>query len=185
MSRSSPPRRRAGHAFWASPPGRSTAARSPMGWTRTPARGRQQRRLPPPVTMVFSLCCLRFQGFLVEKWGKEKERRVPAAVFGRATPLTAAGQAAGRGEEAGRPPPVLCWAAGGGGENEGILGFQGSSALYTPPISVGAFSSVDLRSTAAMHQRPCGLISAQAGGSAGPLRRPSRRLLGPEPMRVA
>jgi hypothetical protein len=115
----------------------------------------------------------------VEKWGKEKERRVPAAVFGRATPLTAAGQAAGRGEEAGRPPPVLCWAAGGGGENEGILGFQGSSALYTPPISVGAFSSVDLRSTAAMHQRPRGLISAQAGGSAGPLCRPSRKVVGP------
>jgi hypothetical protein len=40
MSRSSPPRRRcAGSEFWAPPPGRSTAARSPMGWTRAPARG--------------------------------------------------------------------------------------------------------------------------------------------------
>jgi hypothetical protein len=27
-------------APWAPPPGRSTAARSPMGWTRAPARGR-------------------------------------------------------------------------------------------------------------------------------------------------
>jgi hypothetical protein len=65
-SRSSPPRRRAGHPFWAPPPSRSTAARSPMGWTRAPARGPTAAPLsstePPWVASSLLLAVLRHFG---------------------------------------------------------------------------------------------------------------------------
>jgi hypothetical protein len=38
---------------WAPPPGRSTAARSPMGWTRAPARG--AAAAPPSSISLISL----------------------------------------------------------------------------------------------------------------------------------
>jgi hypothetical protein len=66
----------------------------------------------------FLLWCSRFQPVLVEVFEREREKKagdrgkrgLPRFWPGRAAPLTAAGMAAGRGEEAGRPPPapVLC-----------------------------------------------------------------------------
>jgi hypothetical protein len=46
-----------------------------------------------------------------------------------AAPLTAAGEAAGRGEEAGRPPPAPVLCCGWEEKRMKALGFQGSSAL--------------------------------------------------------
>jgi hypothetical protein len=65
-------------------------------------------------TMSVSSLLLKVIRFSGGGIGKGGARRLPACGFGRAAPLTAAGEAAGRGEEAGRPPPVLCRAAGGG-----------------------------------------------------------------------
>jgi hypothetical protein len=59
---------------------------------------------------------------------------------GRSPP--AAG-AAGRGAGVWPPAPVCC--AAQGRNNEWSRVFQGSLRLYTPPISVGGFLSVDLR----------------------------------------
>jgi hypothetical protein len=52
-----------------------------------------------------------------KQWGLKKlVRRVLPRLWTGAAPLTAAGEATDRGEEAGRPPPpVLCSGAAGGG----------------------------------------------------------------------
>jgi hypothetical protein len=95
--------------------------------------------LPPPDHHGCHLSLwLAVSRFLMEKWGKEKERRASAAVYGRAAPLTAACRAAGRGEDSRRRR----WLASCGWEEKRMkeLGFSGlQPALYTPPKSVGWF----------------------------------------------
>jgi hypothetical protein len=140
MSRSSPPRRRcAGSEIWAPPPGRSTAARSPMGWTRAPARG--PAAAPPSSTghhgCHVSVAC----GFLaiLVKFLRSKERDYKgrelkegaAAVFGRAGRRSSPPPAGRRprARKDGRRRPLYCAAGGSSGENEMALGFLVASAL--------------------------------------------------------
>jgi hypothetical protein len=113
---SPPPRRHQGPVPWAPPPGRSTAARSPMGWTRAPARG----RAAAPSSSTGHHGCRSFtvgSRFQPVFGGGFKELAVRGRGMGpgcefffldRAAPLTAAGVTAGRGEVAGRPPPAPC-----------------------------------------------------------------------------
>jgi hypothetical protein len=135
-SRSSPPRRRAGHAFWAPPPGRTTAARSPMGWTRAPTRGPAAAPFsstePPWVASSLLLAVSRrFGGGIGEGAESEVGGCLPRSLD-RAAPPTAAGRAPAAGKK-GRPPPVLCCAAGRRNRNEGTLGFSRAHPAYIPP----------------------------------------------------
>jgi hypothetical protein len=57
---------------------------------------------------------------------------VLATVFERAAPLTAAGRAPAAGKT-GRPPPVLCCAAGSRRMTLKILGFSRVAPVYIPP----------------------------------------------------
>jgi hypothetical protein len=188
-SRSSPPRRRragrAGCQFRAPPPGRSTAARSPMGWTRAPARG--PAAAPPPSTespcvLLSDSCSVKL--FWWRSRGKGKERWLLAVVFGQGGAAHRRRQGAGRGQE-GLPPPLFYWRCARRRKNLKASRVSRVAWVYIhhrfrrvrPRPSIW-------RSTAEMHRRQHGLESAQAGYDAGPLGRPSRWLLGPEPMRV-
>jgi hypothetical protein len=93
------PRRHAGHQVWAPPPGRSTAARSPMGWTRAPARG--PAVAPPPSVSRLDLLKEFFHGAKGEasRGQKEIRGRVRRGLRPGGAVPTAAGKDAGRGEE--------------------------------------------------------------------------------------
>jgi hypothetical protein len=109
---------------------------------------------------------------------------VLAAVLDRAAPLTAAGEGAGREQESCRRRQC-CAALWVGRKTLKILGLS----RFVPPYIHHRFRRVRSRpsiwrSTAEIHRRLRGLETAQAGCGAGPLRRPSRWLLGLEPTRA-
>jgi hypothetical protein len=123
------PRRHAGHQVWAPPPGRSTAARSPMGWTRAPARG--PAVAPPPSVSRLDLLKEFFHGAKGEasRGQKEIRGRVRRGLRPGGAVPTAAGKDAGRGEETRRR---CCFSRlrgrNGGGERK-----EGAAAALAGP----------------------------------------------------
>jgi hypothetical protein len=124
-----------------------------------------------------------FSRFLVEKWRKEKESEgLPRFWAGRRrSPPPAGPPAAGKTDRR----RLLCWCAAGRGVKQmkgsrvsgcsGLL-YSSDPGGWTPSRRFG-----DRRRSRTRGRR--GLISAQAGGEAGLISRPSRWLLGVEPTR--